>query len=461
MVPANDLFSREEFTKAIRNICKGLNVWVDVLCIPQNETDPEMAIEIGKQGDIFRSASYAAVWLSSGGEEDLVEICSAVPEETFMIPPDALALRHPENIGEARRRLRLVARLPGSVPWTTSLWTLQEAALRPDSVFHGKSGNPLYHRASGNPITIRHLSRTMSQIHDLLEILFTPHNDAPQGVLDKPQRWGMCEEDIHLVFQALDAVNRISLHKLSNMNASELLLACTHRVSERAHDRVYGIMGAIGVTVPVDYKADADEIMSAFMVELHNRVPAEMQAFFRPAIASAGGKQWAVDEDVSLLTLVRQLHAPERKAFLEVASNGYLVVGEVVHVSKSGLEELTTRALSEFLLPALDTGSFSHMADGVMPVSGIIDKQGELPYVKWCLLLKDIYSKHHIALVFLGSIAGMDELGWRYMYLLVGSKETPTATPERFPYVFQRLGVLILGHELTADKPTSGRFFIS
>ncbi|KAM4057636.1 heterokaryon incompatibility protein [Hirsutella rhossiliensis] len=284
----------------MRNVAGNTNMWVDVLCIPQEDSDPEKAIEIGKQSHIFKSASRAAVWLCSGGDEAFIDICSSVPEEVHMIPPDALALNKPENIAEARRRLALVAEFPLLVPWTTSLWTLQEAALRPDAVFYGKLGIPLRHRETGNPLTIRHLTRTLSQIHDILYFLFLPGRGLPQGILDKPEAWDMCEGDVSLVFQALDAVNVISLHKLANMNASELLLASNHRKSTRQHDRVYGIMGAIGgVTVPVDYKADADKVMDAFMVELHNRVPAEMQAFYRSGNASVNGRKWAVDEDAA------------------------------------------------------------------------------------------------------------------------------------------------------------------
>ena len=353
-VPANDLFTREELNTAIRNIAGNACAWVDVLCIPQDESK-EMANEIGKQSEIFRQASRAAVWLCSGGEDAFTEICSSVPEEKFMIPPDALALHKPENILEARRRLKLLAELPKLVPWTTSLWTLQESALRLDAVFYGKSGLPLHHKKSGNPLTIRHLVRTLAELYDCLYLLFTPSRGSPpQGILDKPEEWDMCEDDISLVLQALDAVNLISLHKLVSMNAAELLLASTHRVCGRPHDRVYGIMGAIGVTVPVDYKADPTRVINMFLVELHNRVPAEMQGFHRREGTSADIRQWFVDEDSTLLTLVRQLSPPEQRPFCEVTESGHLVVREITYITQPGLEELTTRALTEAMLPALD-----------------------------------------------------------------------------------------------------------
>ena len=463
-VPANRLFSKEDFTKAIRAIAGNMNAWVDVLCIPQDDSDPEMAVEIEKQSEIFRSASRAAVWLCSGGEKDLVEICSLVPEEKHLIPPDTLALVNPNNVAEARRRLKLVARLPETVPWLTSLWTLQEAALRPDAVFYGKSGSPLHHGVSGNPLTIRHIIRTLSQIHELLLILFDPHADAPQGVLDRPELWGMCAQDITLVFDALEAVNRIALHQLANMNASELLLACTHRVTERPHDRVYGIMGAIGVTIPVDYKLDADKVMDMFMVELHNKVPAEMQAFYRSGFASMTNRQWAVEPGIALLSLVRQSLHPEENIFEEVTSSGHLVAREVTYISPKVLDELTSRVLARCLLPALDVQAFLQMLDSTARPAGKAGGVGgstDVSLANLCLIMRRILSKYHMALIFLGSICGMKGLGWEYMYLLLGSRETPIVTPNGRAHTFQRLGVFILADPLTSGKPTQGRFLVA
>ncbi|KAI1746667.1 hypothetical protein F4782DRAFT_523713 [Xylaria castorea] len=43
-VPANELFSRAELNTAVRNIGGHGNTWMDVLCIPQADDDPEKAI---------------------------------------------------------------------------------------------------------------------------------------------------------------------------------------------------------------------------------------------------------------------------------------------------------------------------------------------------------------------------------------------------------------------------------
>ena len=40
-----------------------------------------------------------------------------------------------DGVAEVHRKLQIVADLAKSMPWTSSLWILQEAALRLDSVF--------------------------------------------------------------------------------------------------------------------------------------------------------------------------------------------------------------------------------------------------------------------------------------------------------------------------------------
>ena len=219
-------------------------------------------------------------------------------------------------------------------------------------------------------------------------------------------------------------------------------------------------MGAIGVTLPVDYSMDADRLMDMFMVELHNRVPCEMQGFYRDGIGQANNKQWAVDSDAVLLTLVRQLIPPDEPVFCNITQTGHLVSKELAYVSRHGLEELTTRLLANCALAALDRHTIFQMTDGAVNFAGERVSY-YLSNVNLCLFMKHVWSEHRLALIFLGSISGMSSVGWEYMYLFLGSREAPTINPDGFHHVFQRIGVLFFPDPLTADKPTRGRFIIS
>jgi hypothetical protein len=459
-VPANRLFSREDLDLAVRKISGGGNAWVDVLCIPQIDSDPEQAQEIGKQGEIFRSASRAAVWLCSGGEKTLAEICSWVPEKSYLILPNILTTRSSaEDFVETSRRIRLIGELTAHVPWTTSLWTLQEAVLRLDAIFYDKAGNPVRHEQSGNPITIKHLVKTLRHVNDSLHRIIDPSSGSIYNIIDRPDGLGMSEEDIAHVFKALDAVNTIFLHKLLSMNASELLMTSSHRSCERPHDRVYGIMGAIGVVVPVDYSENPSRIMDMFLVELHNKLPAEMQSFHREGVIRPSTRQWLADEGSRSLTLIRQLSPPPNPIFTDIAVTGDLIVSELFYISDLGLDELTARFLAHSVAPAFDTFAFMQITNGAIH-SKTRDGSGDGSYVLACSVLKFVASKIQLGLLPLGTISGLEELGWSFIYMLVGSNEKTFPTNCNALPRFKRLGVMVMADELSTIKPIQGRFLI-
>jgi len=465
-VPANHLFSREDLDAAVRKIADGGNAWLDVLCIPQIDKDPEHAQEIGKQSEIFRSASRAAVWLASGGEKTLAEICSWVPETSYLIRPDILRLPDMLDIRsgaidltETRRRLRLIASLTKQVPWTTSLWTLQEAALRLDAIFFDQKGNAVRHEKTGNPITIKHLIKTMRHVSESLQQIIDPLDEA-RNILNRPNLLNASEADIKDVLEALDAVNTINLHRLLSMNASELLLTSTHRTCERLHDRVYGIMGAIGVVVPVDYDKDASEIMDMFLVELHNQLPSEMQSFHRDSMRRPSTRPWLADESSRSLGIIRQLSAPPTRIFTGITTTGELAVSELIYISDCGLDALTARFLTEAVLPAFDTFAFSKMTNGAIHTKDS-RTTGRESYVLACFLLRFVATKIQLGLIPLGKVMGMEILGWSCMYMLVGSDEKPSPTAHGSTRRrFRRLGVMVLAEELLTDEPLRGEFSI-
>ncbi|GKZ29747.1 hypothetical protein AbraIFM66950_006374 [Aspergillus brasiliensis] len=458
-VPANQLFTRGDLDTAVQKIGKGRHVWLDVLCIPQIDGDHEHGVEISKQGEIFRSASEAAVWLCSGGEDTLAEICSWVPDEPQMVDPDVLQTPNlldvrsgTADLSETRRRLQLIISLTTDVPWTTSLWTLQEAALRLDAVFHDKRGDRILHQQSQTPLTVRHLVRTLSYIRTALQRIAEPGNQL--SILQYPDSMHATEADIDAWFRATDAVNRINLHNLMSMNAGQLLLTSSHRTCKRLHDRVYGIMGAIGVTIPVDYTKDPVEVMNSFLVELHNAFPAEMQSFHRDRAMRPKLRPWLADEDSAELGIIRQLQPPLSRPFKGVSLTGDLIVKELLLLSKRGMDDLAMRFLSETVLPAFDNYAFSQITEGVISAKSC-DSTGRESYVRACIILRFVSTRVQLGLVPLGSVKGLEDMGWTCMYLLVGSEISDSVSARRF----RRLGILLLTEEMTL-KTAHGEFHI-
>lgn len=467
-IPANKLFTRNDLDEAIQKIAGGSHSWVDVFCIPQDDEDPQKGLEIGKQSAIFRSASRAAVWLSTGGEEILAEVCSWQPEVVYMISESILDFDITLSCGDSERvtairkrtreRLEIIAKFSDLVPWASSLWTLQEAALRPDAVFYDKKGEAILHKVSGNPITFKHLSSTMRAIRD--ELLDLMGYNEGKCALDDPALCGLTEHDISLILRAIDTVNIVSLHNLGSMNAGELLLASRQRTAWSPHDRVYGIMGAIGVSMAVDYKADANDVMNFFLVELHNQLPVEIQAFHRINVYWPESRQWLMDEDARLLTLLRQRTLPAISAFTAVSTLGHLVADHVQYLPATGVAELKGCLLAESAVLASDRCGFGHF----VPVSSdvkIASSYREPATV--CLLLDAINEDAGLAVLSLGTVSGLEHRSWNmaYMLLAVLNAEPTSATAAReVAQECLRLGILITATELSFTRKTEGRFGI-
>lgn len=468
-VPANTLFSRQQLDEAMRNMSGDSNIWLDVLCIPQDDHDPLKKAEIGKQSEIFRSASHGMVWLCSGGEELVTELCSAVPVITYMIRPDLFPLN---DIAEVRRRLEMITDITRSVPWTTSLWTLQEAALRLDSVFCSKTGHPLQHKESGDLITIRHFLKTLREMEysldDLLYDCATPpfkNGRFKYGIangLAEFEALGFSEGDLSLALKAMDTMEQVALRRLVNMNAAELMRAADHRVCERKHDRVYGIMGAIGVVVPVDYDLPASEVMDMFLAELHRCVPAEIQAFRRTGPLIPNGRHWLVDKHSAPLSLVRQLSLPTSPVFNSVTKGGYLVVNNMLTLYQDGLEELIARCLMGSMLPTVDNHAISTLTRGRWNHQTSTIRDQRFSRVSLCHILRYLASISKLGLIPLGSIAGMDRLGWKLVYIMVASTsstEDPVHDKHSKP-CFDRFGLIFTGDKFALGVNTSGPFFL-
>ncbi|KAJ5937949.1 hypothetical protein N7454_004291 [Penicillium verhagenii] len=476
-VPSNTLFSREDLDFAIQNIANGDHAWVDVFCIPQLDSDPLNAREIGKQSAIFRSASRAAVWLCSGGGDILAEICSWVPEgPTFVDPvtvpfPSFYSMREGTahlDLNEYRRRTALIVALAKAVPWTTSLWTLQEAALRLDAIFYHKNGEPILHQHSQKPITVRHLVKTLRYVNGALQDRhplsdFTKWMQAGGGgglisILNPPTALGINEHDVKVWLEAIDTVNTINLHRLESMNANELLLASTHRTCKRPHDRVYGIMGAIGVNVPVDYTMNPSDLMDRFLIELHNTLPAEMQAFHRHRYIRPNIRPWLADEDSVPMGMIRQRIFTQTRPFQMINQLGHLKLNTLVFVSDKGLDELVSRFLGESAVAYFDGPALCQVSDGMIinkssPWSGDGGSR-----VMACLVLRLVHSQREMALVSLGQLAGLQTLGWQFIYLLLGAID-PSRDSSALPtQSFRRLAVIMLKEDICADPSVRGEF---
>jgi len=140
-------------------------LWLDLVCIPQDGR-PLQDIEIGRQASIFMTAKFAVVWFNRlDGWEGLkaalmwagIKYLSRDASDTFgteqhlsRVSDDAM-----QPCGMTRSATVETEGSPDAAwvfqdqneeavtpdPWFTSLWTLQEACLRPDMVLCDKNWN--------------------------------------------------------------------------------------------------------------------------------------------------------------------------------------------------------------------------------------------------------------------------------------------------------------------------------
>ncbi|KAI1746668.1 hypothetical protein F4782DRAFT_536192 [Xylaria castorea] len=325
-----------------------------------------------------------------------------------------------------RRRLAMIVDLPNLLPWTTSLWTLQETALRMDAVFHDKAGLPISHQSTGNSITIRHFIRTLKAFERQIEVVtkeviqvLGSNEDADlfiKSLRHNPSLHNELRDLLPMLDGAARAVKRTGLPDLLTTNSIELMQATTLRSCQRPQDRVYGIMGVMGVNVPVDYTEDPSVVMANFLAELHRQVPAEMQAFYRPAgDEEKVGSLWRVDETCHTFGLVQQLSPPEPNFVVGVTKQGDLVISYLLELGESGQEELITLSLAECIMI-----TFDHRAVAQLTGVPIDHRVVHSSSCQICHLILSLSAKARLGLVFLGSIRGSQDLAWNYMYLMIG-----------------------------------------
>ncbi|KUI59638.1 hypothetical protein VP1G_06882 [Cytospora mali] len=159
LVPCNTRFDVERLPDELLNniaVFGGLkHIWFDLLCIPQDRSELAQ-VEISRQAAIFGNAKLAICWMSSIGhleglrwaitwlavtyahlesggtsDERMDSVMNVVDHITRSFP----GLGVPESLPMEVRFKGLVPG-PASVDkaWFSSLWTLQEAVLRPDMV---------------------------------------------------------------------------------------------------------------------------------------------------------------------------------------------------------------------------------------------------------------------------------------------------------------------------------------
>lgn len=307
-VPAIDpiLFTPTEFERVLRKASEMAScdlIWVDIACINQTVDSPEKAKEIGRQARIFRNADQAFIWLLSEQKEPshssapyeqshrdlfrLLERSSLRAEASYQNWLSGNTVLKPGGDDESAEKEELSFNtmafdwiadatksisLLTQIPWFSSLWTLQEAFLKPDSIFLDREGSKVLSE-KGDVFTLQYMLAFCKQLHQAMSIAMLPL--AMKGVRD-----------------TVVVMQRVLVNKIQDAGLEALadrdrltLYKCAHlRKAKDPLDKIYGIMQVwdfqLGKSAPVvdaARKWTLEELELDLGKQLVSRFPVESQ----------------------------------------------------------------------------------------------------------------------------------------------------------------------------------------
>lgn len=180
-IPQNTRFRVQSLPEILGKVPgHGRYVWFDLVCIPQSTDDVLLKSiekqEIANQAAVFSHAETAVVWLNAIDDfGPLEDICHMLAMNVLRYPGPFDNARLKECLENLSRLNKKLINEPLLTPlaqagvkpsqgfqrwdkvldeWFSSLWTLQEACMRPDMWLCTRDWKPLESHASGTPIPL-------------------------------------------------------------------------------------------------------------------------------------------------------------------------------------------------------------------------------------------------------------------------------------------------------------------
>lgn len=256
-------------------------LWVDIACIDQRSGSPDSAAEVGRQAEIFRNAKNVFFWVTTFTGRELDVVLKALSGLDSL--DTAQHAQPPSDIRHALERL-------SADPWFSSLWTLQEAFLRPDAMLisrDGQSSTDLW--ASESPdwrdfsFSLSTLAYNCGAFLGFIEDLVQLHDEM-----------GTVQEERDRVYAL---ISRIGILEIADANPLNTFTVSGARTTKREEDRVYAIQQIfgfrLGATAPDPPRRSftREDLEAAFSCELLARVPIASQIHVH-AVPVAFGDAW-------------------------------------------------------------------------------------------------------------------------------------------------------------------------
>ncbi|KAI0544327.1 heterokaryon incompatibility protein-domain-containing protein [Xylaria curta] len=229
-----DHFTTSDFYRVINRVSQGCShIWIDVACIHQ-ENEAIKFSEIGHQAAIFRGAESAFIWLSHCSLDGLEPLRQQIRYDE--VPRVGTIMR--KRTRYFQRTLQRFQYLFND-PWFSSLWTLQEAFLRPDAMILAKDASTLFYDDIKDDMWLELLLEFFSDVYDIMQALLRNSKSLKKNQPDK-------------IFLAREIVKRISdagAKELHLSNGMQLYGLSTSRKPRDPKDKIYGIQQVFGTAL--------------------------------------------------------------------------------------------------------------------------------------------------------------------------------------------------------------------
>ncbi|KAJ4391872.1 hypothetical protein N0V93_005492 [Gnomoniopsis smithogilvyi] len=296
-------FTTASFRNVIKQVALGAStsaadrcchVWLDIACINQNSSDDEMMDEIGHQAAIFNRAQHCFIWLNHTPASSLkwaVDLWNSCFEQDFTDKIEG------ENGAEFIQGWPAKHRAFFSDPWFSSLWTLQEAFLRPDAILLTQEGSAVVGRWGYHGRGPVRLSRLASGCQKFCLVIETSYTEDPSTTSH-----GL--EIFRLVLQIID---EYALRVIGESNAVKLYACSDNKRPLHPLDKIYGIQQVFGFSL--GRASSLTELEDRFGASLNQLNPVIAQAFVHLE-EPLTGRSWRITPKihvpVSTLYVLRQ-----------------------------------------------------------------------------------------------------------------------------------------------------------
>ena len=321
-------FTVEDLERTLQAVSRGNPfVWIDIACIDQNDYTIKMD-EIGRQAGIFFNAKDAFVWLHGKSVHQLQGLFDqffqlvarldgeATKEITFDEDTTITINWEPDDgdsdifIGESTFLPHCIkesewiddiqsclSEIIGDV-WFSSLWTLQEASLRPDAWFLAKDGS-IIPRKGYAEVALMNLVHGMGQIErHLSKALY----------MDRPEEDHSLETALPSLKVLDSIVQRVGIGGWEN--PSTLYGSARFRECIDPLDRIYGIMQIfgfrLGAAADPSRSYTLDDLEHQFAIRINTGSPIMGQLFVHTKPVALG-KCWRISQNAHIRTALRSL----------------------------------------------------------------------------------------------------------------------------------------------------------